>query len=581
MKKKQKILSSELVAMTMDTQPLIQKEVARKAKISESALTEYKKGQPIKDEEIAKRLAEALGLLTFDDGREARRMTLADLSLWGTKNDIGKAKETLDRHGTSILESKDEYGYDIVDYLLMNDGRGKKHQKRMLASLFTKFDEKVTIIGFGDRLPFCFNIEEGKEKALKVLSMLLVPENIRSFSQIFDVSSVLQFSNKTPAEPWFEAIAKAMLDSKGEIEAVLELRYRCNSKKEYVEAQPNEYEENLSLIHPLVNYALRAALEDPRKYKDELKQILKAGIKHNEAQTELINRSGKRFSFDLVEKDLIFEGTATSDHKCQGNYLCLPSDLVKPIETDDEELASLMNDFSLTLVRAPFNNNEYDQYFWPSARRGSEVTSEIGEGSILEEVISFLEANNLPGVGKRTVVTEKGRAKERLILGSYTFATSFSDSAAREALGKALVQISSVVNENGYCLVPEVRPENVYLSKTEGIIFGSLSHAKWGYPVENLAHFLVDWVAPLRSSWYKPARFWGFIQEAVKGFASFHCDGEKVMALVIASLNEYASQRKRANDLDGYSNVYTSIGAFNFYHDQIVELISGKKEGQE
>ena len=580
MKKKQKILSSELVAMTMDTQRLIQKEVARKAKISESALTEYKKGQPIKDEEIAKRLAEALGLLTFDDGREARRMTLADLSLWGTKSDIGKAKETLDRHGTSILESKDEYGYDIIDYLTMNDGRGKKHQKTMLARLLTDFGVKVSFNGFVN-LSWYVDIEQDQEKTLKVLSMLLIPENIRSFSRIFDVSSVLQFSNQTPAEPWFEAIAKAMLDSEGEIEAVLELRYRCNSKKEYVEAQPNEYEENLSLIHPLVNYALRVALEDPSKYKDELKHILKAGIKHNEAQTELINRSGKRFSFDLVEKELIFEGTATRDHKCQGNYLYLPSDLVKPIETDDEELASLMNDFSLTLVRAPFNNNEYDHYFWPSARRGSEVTSEIGEGSILEEAISFLEANHLPGVGKRTVVTEKGKAKERLILGSYTFATSFSDSTAREALGKALVQISSVVNENGYCLVPDIRPENVYLSKTEGIIFGSLSHAKWGYPDENLAHFLVDWVAPLRSSWFKPARFWDFIEEAVKGFASFHCDAEKVLASVVASLNEYAIQRKEANDLNGFSNVYASIGAFNFYHDQILKRISGKKEGQE
>lgn len=284
--------------------------------------------------------------------------------------------------------------------------------------------------------------------------MLLVPENIRSFSQIFDVSSILQFSNQTPAEPWFEAIAKTMLGNEGETEAVLGLRYRCNSKKEYVEAQPNEYEENLSLIHPLVNYALRAALEDPNRYKDELKHILKAGIKHNEAQTELINRSGKRFSFDLVEKDLIFEGTATRDHKCQGNYLYLPPDLVKPIETDDEELASLMNDFSLTLVTVPFNNNEYDQYFWPSARRGSVVTSEIGEGSILEEAISFLEANHLPGVGKRTVVTEKGKAKERLILGSYTFATSFSDSAAREALGKALVKYRTSLTKTGTAWFP-------------------------------------------------------------------------------------------------------------------------------
>lgn len=580
MKKKQKILSSELVAMTMDTQPLIQKEVAKKAKISESALTEYKKGQPIKNEEIAKRLAEALGLPIFDDSREARRMTLADLSLWGTKSDVSTAVKTVNKSGTSILESEDEYGYDIIDYLTMNDGRGKKHQKTMLARLFTDFGVKVSFNSFVN-LPRYFEIEQDQEKTLKVLSMLLVPENISSFSRIFDVSAFLQSPNIDVVKSWFAAMAKTMLDNEGETEAVLGLRYRCNSKKEYVEAQPNEYEENLSLIHPLVNYALRAALEDPSKYKDELKHILKAGIKHNEAQTELINSSGKRCSFDLVAKDLIFEGTATSDHKCQGNYLYLPSDLVKPIETDDKELASLMNDFSLTLVKAPFNNNEYDQYFWPSARRGSEVTSEIGEGSILEEAISFLEANHLPGVGKRTVVTEKGKAKERLILGSYTFATSFSDSEAREALGKALVQISSAVNENGYCLVPDIRPENVYLSKTEGIIFGSLLHAKWGYPVENLAHFLVDWVAPLRSSWYKPARFWGFIREAVKGFASFHCDGEKVMSLVIASLNEYASQCKRANDLDGYSNVYTSIGAFNFYHDQIVELISGKKEGQE
>ena len=580
MKKKQKVLSSELVVMTMDTQPLIQKEVARKAKISESALTEYKKGQPIKDEEIAERLAEALGLLTFDDGREARRMTLADLSLWGTKSDVSTAVKTVNKSGTSILESEDEYGYDIIDYLTMNAGRGKKHQKTMLARLLTDFGVKVSFKSFVN-LPWYFDIEQDQKKTLKVLSMLLVPENISSFSRIFDVSPFLKSPNIDVAKSWFAAIAKTMLDNEGETEAVLGLRYRCNSKKEYVEAQPNEYEENLSLIHPLVNYVLRAALEDPNRYKDELKHILKAGIKHNEAQTELINRSGKRFSFDLVEKDLIFEGTATRDHKCQGNYLYLPPDFVKPIETDDEELASLMNDFSLTLVRAPFNNNEYDQYFWPSARRGSEVTSEIDEGSILEEAISFLEANHLPGVGKRTVVSEKGKAKERLILGSYTFATSFSDSAAREALGKALVQISSVVNENGYCLVPDIRPENVYLSKTEGIIFGSLSHAKWGYPDENLAHFLVVWVAPLRSSWFKPARLWDFIEEAVKCFASFHCDAEKVLASVVASLNEYAIQRKEANDLNGFSNVYASIGAFNFYHDQILKLISGKKEGQE
>lgn len=579
--KKQMILSPELIEMTIETQGFSQKEVAREAGISESLFTKHKKGQlTINDIEGAKRLGKALRLLTFDDGREARRMTLANLSLWGTKSDISTAVKTVNKFGTTILGSEDEYGYDIIDYLTMNDGRGKKHQKTMLARLLTDFGVKVSFNSFVN-LPWYFDIEQDQEKTLKVLSMLLVPENIKSFSQIFDVSSFLQSSKIDVAKSWFAAIAKTMLDNEGETEAVLGLRYRCNSKKEYVEVQPNEYEENLSLIHPLVNYALRAALEDPSKYKDELKHILKAGIKHNEAQTELINRSGKRFSFDLVEKDLIFEGTATRDHKCQGNYLYLPSDLVKPIETDDQELASLMNDFSFTLVRAPFNNNEYDQYFWPSARRGSEVTSEIGEGSIIEEAISFFEANNLPGVGKRTVVTEKGKAKERLILESYTFAASFSDSAAREALGNALVQISSVVNEDGYCLVPDIRPENVYLSKTEGIIFGSLSRAKWGYPDENLAHFLVDWVAPLRSSWYKPARFWGFIQEAVKGFASFHCDGEKVMALVIASLNEYASQRKRTNDLDGYSNVYTSIGAFNFYHDQIAELISGKKEGQE
>lgn len=579
--KKQMILSPELIEMTIETQGFSQKEVARDAGISESLFTKYKKGQlTINDIEGTKRLGKALGLLTFDDGREARRMTLANLSLWGTKSDISTAVKTVNKFGTTILGSEDEYGYDIIDYLTMNDGRGKKHQKTMLARLLTDFGVKVSFNSFVN-LPWYFDIEQDQEKTLKVLSMLLVSENIKSFSQIFDVSSFLQSPKIDVAKSWFAAIAKTMLDNEGETEAVLGLRYRCNNKKEYVEVQPNEYEENLSLIHPLVNYALRAALEDPSKYKHELKHILKAGIKHNEAQTELINRSGKRFSFDLVEKDLIFEGTATRDHKCQGNYLYLPSDLVKPIETDDEELASLMNDFSLTLVRAPFNNNEYDQYFWPSARRGSEVTSEIGEGSILEKAISFLEANHLPGVGKRIVVTEKAKAKERLILGSYTFATSFSDFSAREALGKALVQISSVVNEDGYCLVPDIRPENVYLSKTEGIIFGSLSHAKWGYPDENLAHFLVDWAAPLRSSWYKPARFWGFIEEAVKGFASFHCDGEKVMALVIASLNEYASQRKRANDLNGYSNVYTSIGAFNFYHDQIVELISGKKEGQE
>lgn len=132
MKKKQKILSSELVAMTMDTQRLIQKEVARKAKISESALTEYKKGQPFKDEEIAKRLAEALGLLTFDDGREARRMTLADLSLWGTKSDISTAVKTVNKFGTTILGSEDEYGYDIIDYLTMNDGRERSTKRRCL-----------------------------------------------------------------------------------------------------------------------------------------------------------------------------------------------------------------------------------------------------------------------------------------------------------------------------------------------------------------------------------------------------------------------------------------------------------------
>lgn len=580
MNKKESLINPELIAMTIDTQGFVQKDVAKEAGISESALAKYKDGRIIKDDELAQRLAEILRLPTYGKGRKARRMALADLSLWGTKSDVSTAVETVNKSGTSILESEDEYGYDIIDYLTMNDGRGKKHQKTMLAHLFTEFGVKVSFNGFTN-LPRYIGIEQGQDNTLKVLSMLLVPENISSFSRIFDVSPFLQFLNIDVAKSWFAAIAKAMLDNGGETEAILGLRYLLNGKGEYVEAQPNEYEDRLRLIHPLLNYALRIALENPGKYQDELKHILKVGIEHNEAQTELINRSGKRFSFDLVEKGLILEGTATKDHKYQGNYLYLPSDLVKPIETDDEELASLMNDFSLTLVRAPFNNNEYDQYFWPSARRGSEVTSEIGDGSILEEVISFLEANNLPGVGKRTVVTEKGRAKERLILGSYTFATSFSDSAAREALGKALVQISSVVNEDGYCLVPDIRPENVYLSKTEGIIFGSLSHAKWGYPDENLAHFLVDWVAPLRYSWYKPARFWGFIEEAVKGFANFHCDGEKVMALVIASLNEYARQCKRANDLDGYSNVYTSIGAFNFYHDQIVELISGKKEGQE
>lgn len=570
-----------MIELATEIHGFSQKEVAREAGISESLFTKYKKGQlTINDIEVAKRLGKALGLLIFNDGREARRMTLADLSLWGTKSDISNAKETLNRHGTSILESEDEYGYDIIDYLTMNDGRGKKHQKTMLVRLFTEFGGKVSFNSFIN-LPRYFDIEQDQEKTHKVISMLLVPENIRSFSQIFDVLPFLQWSSHEEAKSWFAAIARTMLGNEGETEAVLELRYLLNSKGEYVEAQPNECDERLSLIHPLLNYALRIALEDPRKYKDELKHILKAGIQHNQAETELINNSGKRFSFGLMEKGLIFEGTATGDHKCQGNYLYLPPDLVKPVETDDEELANLMNDFSLTLVRAPFNNNEYDQCFWPSARKGSEVTSEIGEGPIIEEAINFLEANHLPGVGTRTVVTEKGKAKEKLILGSYTFATSFSDSAAREALGKALVSISSVVNENGYCLVPDIRPENVYLSKTEGIIFGSLSHAKWGYPDENFAHLLVDWVAPLRSSWFKPARFWGFVEEAVRGFVSFHCDAEKVLASIVASLDEYARQRKEANDLSGFSDVYTSIGAFNFYHDKIVELIDGKKGGQE
>ena len=59
-------------------------------------------------------------------------MTLANLSLWGTKSDISTAVKTVNKFGTTILGSEDEYGYDIIDYLTMNDGRGKKRQKTML-----------------------------------------------------------------------------------------------------------------------------------------------------------------------------------------------------------------------------------------------------------------------------------------------------------------------------------------------------------------------------------------------------------------------------------------------------------------